>query len=170
MKSVSGFRSSSTGYIVNHSTSVNLQKSFDLFQQNKSTDNWKKKYKFGNLGRVVGGTDVTDPKLFPFFGSLRLNSTEAPLCGGTILDKYHFLTAAHCDDRPMITVGSVRTVSTEGIPDTPSGKKAQSLKVRFCKKHPNSKKHKNGVTEYDFKVCKLFAPMHFGESLDRNNS
>jgi len=114
-------------------------------------------------GRVVGGIDVTDPKLFPFFGSFRLNSTEAPLCGGTILDKYHFLTAAHCDDRPMVSVGTVRRVSTEGIPDTPSGKKAQLLKVRFCKKHPKSKKHKNGVTEFDFKVCKLFAPLHFGE-------
>ena len=121
------------------------------------------------LGRVVGGTDVTDPTLFPFFGSLQLNSTEAPLCGGTILDKFHFLTAAHCDDRPMIRVGSVRRVSIEGIPDTPSGKKAQSLKIRFCKKHPNSKKHKNGVTEFDFKVCKLFAPIHFGESKARNN-
>jgi len=42
--------------------------------------------------RIVGGTQVTDPNAYPFFG----HGTDGQLCGGTFVARDIFLTAAHC--------------------------------------------------------------------------
>ena len=49
-------------------------------------------------GRVVDGTDVTSAAEFPYLVGLTSGAMPAnrPQCGGTILDAYHILTAAHC--------------------------------------------------------------------------
>lgn len=64
------------------------------------------------LGRVVGGTDVNSAAKYPYYAALITGSLEyAGLqCGGTILDAWHILTAAHCNIRPItyVRVGTVK--------------------------------------------------------------
>ena len=50
----------------------------------------------GNLGRVVGGSNVKSVEEYPEYVSLRSFSGGGAFCGGTVLDSTHILTAAHC--------------------------------------------------------------------------
>ncbi|GLV42088.1 uncharacterized protein CBL_04953 [Carabus blaptoides fortunei] len=47
--------------------------------------------------RIVGGNIVTDPGQFPYQVSLKLaNYQNGHICGGSIIDSRHVVTAAHC--------------------------------------------------------------------------
>lgn len=54
---------------------------------------------------VLGGEDA-DPNEFPYQVSMSLYSQH--FCGGTIIDKTHVLTAAHCCDDDPLTLKNVR--------------------------------------------------------------
>merc|ERR1712128_375195 len=66
-------------------------------------------------GRVVGGTDVNSPSEFPFYVSLFDSKEGNPWCGGTILDAYTILTAAHCNNPKLIKAGSIDRAGQNGI-------------------------------------------------------
>ena len=44
--------------------------------------------------RIVGGAEVSPAFSFPWLGSLQ--TAYGHICGGSVVDKEHFLTAAHC--------------------------------------------------------------------------
>lgn len=65
-------------------------------------------YAVDDAERIVGGQNVTIQQ-FPWQASLYNASSGRHACGGTILDRYTILTAAHCirDGRPLgVRVGS----------------------------------------------------------------
>lgn len=45
--------------------------------------------------RIVGGYSAVE-KQFPHYISIRQNSDDSHFCGGTIINRQHVLTAAHC--------------------------------------------------------------------------
>ena len=45
------------------------------------------------------------------------------------------------------------------------GDKGEFLDVAFCKSHPKTKKNPSGVTQWDFKVCRLRRPVKFSKAV-----
>ena len=105
------------------------------------------------LGRVVGGTDVRSTSEFPFFVTLKSSKYGSPWCGGTILDEYNILTAAHCIARgrppKYIKAGSVNRDGTDGY----------IIRIAKCTSHPETKRTSMGCTKNDLQVCRLEKPI-----------
>ena len=62
------------------------------------------------IPRVVGGS-IARPHSYPWQVSLRSSNSQIHYCGGSILDSYHILTAAHCSTtigKNTIVVGDHR--------------------------------------------------------------
>ena len=53
----------------------------------------------GDVARIVGGEDAERDE-FPWQISLRNAPNYSGFCGGSIIDEYHILTAAHCIEDP----------------------------------------------------------------------
>merc|ERR1712106_600369 len=100
-------------------------------------------------GRVVGGTDVNSPSEFPFYVSLFYSKEGYPFCGGTILDAYTILTAAHCANPKFIKAGSVDRAGQNGI----------FREVLKCQNHPQTSSLSQGCWTMDYQICRLKQPI-----------
>ena len=106
------------------------------------------------LGRVVGGSDVTSPSEFPFFVTISSSYGGFPWCGGTILDAYTILTAAHCTQPKYIKAGSTNRMGTDGI----------IKEIASCKSHPSAKVTSSGCWTMDLQICRLKQPIPLGKN------
>ena len=90
---------------------------------------------------------------FPFFVTLKSSKYGSPWCGGTILDEYNILTAAHCIARgrppKYIKAGSVNRDGTDGY----------IIRIAKCTSHPKTKRTSMGCTKNDLQVCRLEKPI-----------
>ena len=101
----------------------------------------------------MGGSDVTSPTEFPFYVMLSSGYGGFPWCGGTILDAYTILTAAHCTDPKYIKAGSTNRLGKDGI----------IKEVASCKLHPSAKSTPQGCWNMDLQVCRLKQPIPLGK-------
>ena len=63
--------------------------------------------------RIINGTKVGSPELFPSFASIRKYGGH--ICGGVILDEYRILTASHCriTEGHKVVVGGIKYDSSD---------------------------------------------------------
>ncbi|XP_076443757.1 anionic trypsin-2-like [Babylonia areolata] len=101
--------------------------------------------------RIVGGTRA-DPREYPWQVSLRYLSYH--LCGGTLIDNQHILTAAHCfkyDEGPDYwSVG----VGTNYIGEL------ATANVRVVSKIVRHEHYDNITKANDIAIVKLYTPIH----------
>ena len=97
--------------------------------------------------RIVGGKEA----LRPIPWQVRVGGR----CGGTILDKYTILTAAHCNinSNDYILAGALSL--QKGFPLDPP---PQSIRVKNVVRHYNYKGYKSG---YDYSILKLRKPLTY---------
>ncbi|KAF2888476.1 hypothetical protein ILUMI_17697, partial [Ignelater luminosus] len=105
-------------------------------------------------GRVVNGTNAKEGEI-PYIVSVRVNKT--PFCGGSILDRTHILTAAHCVENlpaDLITIqyGILRIYQTE----------ENIIQVKSMKMHENYDPSDNYAN--DIAVLTLASPITLGNS------
>ena len=94
--------------------------------------------------RIVGGSEAESP--IPW-------QVTVSNCGGTILDEYTILSAAHC------TAYRNDLVQT-GEPGVPADPPTQSMRVKEVIRHP---KYNNKTNEFDYSILKLREPITFNK-------
>ena len=98
---------------------------------------------------------MTSPTEFPFFVMISSSYGGTPWCGGTILDAYTILTAAHCTNPTHVKAGSTNRMGKDGI----------IKEVAKCKLHPSAKSTPQGCWNMDLQVCRLKQPIPLGKFL-----
>lgn len=102
--------------------------------------------------QIVGGTPVADGQ-YPFVTRLTVSRDQGNfLCGGSLIDQSHVLTAAHCVDRAPRAVRA--TVGQTNRNDESQGVVRDVTNVSI---HPNFNLQKNSA--YDVAVLKLDRPI-----------
>ena len=94
--------------------------------------------------RIVGGSIAESP--IPW--QVRVGG-----CGGTILDEYTILSAAHCRDYSYILAGYI---------SAQSGPQAQRIRVKNVFRHP---KFNYFAKRFDYSIVKLREPLIFNSNV-----
>ncbi|CAN7974831.1 unnamed protein product [Ixodes persulcatus] len=107
----------------------------------------------GNV-QIVGGSDAT-PLEFPWQISLRISGQH--ICGGSIINKQHILTAAHCilEDHTSASYYTV-VVGDQKLNTVDPNEKAFSIQSYTI--HP---KWNKDTVNYDYAILKLNTPLDF---------
>ncbi|XP_063696973.1 trypsin-1-like [Culicoides brevitarsis] len=114
-----------------------------------------------NGGRIVGGENAQRGE-FPFIISLRWSvlGVEQHVCGGSIIDEMHVLTAGHCiTELPLAGTMHVIAGMTD-MKNTGGVEKWQKIKVVERIVHED---YHGGVNPNDIAVLKLEEPLQFNE-------
>ncbi|XP_050414203.2 trypsin-2-like [Patella vulgata] len=108
-----------------------------------------------NQMRIVGGVN-TEKCEYPWMVRLRVGNG---MCGGSIIDAYHIVTAAHCvGTNPASTIG---VHAGEYDYNNPYETNDQTVKAAAVIKHPNYRDLPNGEQENDIAIIKLAQPLQF---------
>ena len=114
------------------------------------------------INRVVGGT-IAIPHSYPWQVSLRLGGGSFHYCGGSIIDEYHILTAAHCDF--SVTGGELVIagdhVYGQSIPQVEEGIQYSGESVHTHPQYGSSQ----GAPSYDFQIIKLAEKIKFNDKV-----
>ncbi|XP_052131416.1 mite allergen Der p 3-like [Frankliniella occidentalis] len=101
--------------------------------------------------KIIGGV-ATSIKNFPYMAAVTMykGKTYVAQCGGSILDKYHILSAAHCFDNRNPKAYYIRVGSDYWR------YKGQGSGVKTITVHP---KYNKTIFDYDVAVIKLIKPI-----------
>jgi len=113
--------------------------------------------------KIVGGTEIT-PNEFPFLAYLQVNFTGTDgfqqLCGGSIYNENHIITAAHCVGFPGdFESFQVRVVAGKHSADAQSSHEQIRL-ITQINIHPN---YSRETLENDIAILKMESPLIFNE-------
>ena len=102
--------------------------------------------------RIVGGSNASTP--IPW--QVLVHDCLDPYCGGTILDEYTILSAAHCNI-------SSNDYILAGAKSSQPGPQTQTIPVKNVTNHPNFKTNQSDgtFTDFDYSIVKLTSPLSF---------
>ena len=121
---------------------------------------------------IVGGTS-TKPGEFPWTALIRKGRPDNEVrwhCGGTLINKWYVVSAAHCDDDKYdieeVRLGEWKVKEGDDfdkrkgnpIMDCETCPEHQDIKVAFVRKHPNYGQNYQGVSNNDIMMIKLSRP------------
>lgn len=105
------------------------------------------------LTRIVGG-QVAVPNSWPWLVSLQYNGRH--FCGGTLIDQYHVLTAAHCFQDPSMFNSGLTVVAGLHTRTQPHPERAQRRQVSRIINHEAYNRRTN---ENDVAILRLASPV-----------
>ncbi|KAM7293419.1 putative serine protease [Ixodes scapularis] len=108
----------------------------------------------GGNPQIVGGSDAT-PLEFPWQISLRISGQH--ICGGSIINKQHILTAAHCILEGYTSAYYYTVVVGDQKLDTVDPNE-KTFSVQSYTIHP---KWNRATVNYDYAILKLKTPLDF---------
>lgn len=112
---------------------------------------------------IVNGTDTTTseyPSYVRLYNYLEDNSVyNYGFCGGSIIDEYHILTAAHCVDKSDPDIGEVGLLFTAIIPNLDNEDNAESAQKYYVSKFYVHQDYDSDQLINDIAVLKLETPL-----------
>merc|ERR1712168_123268 len=112
--------------------------------------------KANRVQRIVNG-ETTEENEYPWQIGLTSSWGSMPYCGGSIIDKKHTLTAAHC----TVSDKAKDIYVLVGDHDIMVG---NEQKVQVCEKHDHPS-YNDGTLEYDFSVLTLCEELTYSEKI-----
>jgi len=100
-------------------------------------------------GRIVGGLIA----LTPIPWQVQVRTSSQIFCGGTILDKYTILSAAHCQILSNQYIVAGATNSQPG---------PQTIRIKNVINHPN---YNSDTVDFDYSIVKLTSPLSFNTNV-----
>ena len=99
--------------------------------------------------KIVGGMIATSP--IPWQVQVRVS--DVSFCGGTILDEYTILSAAHCKLTSATNIVAGATSVNSG---------SQTIRVKNVINHPN---YDSTTFAFDYSIAKLTSPLSFNANV-----
>ena len=103
-------------------------------------------------GKIVGGLIATSP--IPW--QVQMLNNNKIFCGGTILDEYTILSAAHCKIHSNNYIGAGATSWQPG---------PQTIRVKNVINHPNYNEDTFPKYDFDYSIVKLTSPLSFNTNV-----